>query len=183
MIGRTLLFALGICAMAAAFVPGLTEAPVTQPDEAGTGQASGAAGQPVALNAANEASSDWYAGSHTLQRQPDGHFYADARISGTSLRMMVDTGASVIALTGADAAAAGLQWDPARIAPVGTGASGTVYGVNAVLDEVEIGGIIRRGVQAVIIPEGLAVSLLGQSYLAQIKSVEIADNKMVLAAQ
>ncbi|MDC0886815.1 TIGR02281 family clan AA aspartic protease [Altererythrobacter sp.] len=180
MIGRTLLLALGISAMAAAFVPSLPNTPISQPDAPGTAKP---APQQIALNAASEATADWYAGSHTLQRQSDGHFYADARISGTSTRMMVDTGASVIALTGEDAAAAGLRWDPARIAPVGTGASGTVYGLNAMLDEVEIGGIVRRNVRAVIIPEGLAVSLLGQSYLAQIKSVEIADDKMVLAAQ
>lgn len=118
-------------------------------------------------------------GGHTLSRQFDGHFYASARVEGTGVRMMVDTGASVIALTGQDASAIGLHWNDTDVQPVARGANGTVYGVRAQLREVEIGGMVRRNVSAVIIPQGLDVSLLGQSYLSQIGSVEISGNEMV----
>ncbi|GAA4044087.1 retropepsin-like aspartic protease family protein [Parerythrobacter jejuensis] len=177
MIGRYLLLAFGLCALVIAFVPsdtGTGPAPAS-PDGEQQGD--------LSLNASTPASADWYAGTHTLARQPDGHFYADARVGGTPLRMMVDTGASVIALTGPDALAAGLSWDDAQIAQVGSGASGAVFGINTMLDEVEIGGMVRRNVRAVIIPQGLEVSLLGQSYLSQISSVKIAADKMVMDAQ
>ena len=130
--------------------------------------------------ATSQATADWNAGGHTLHRTRDGHFYAEATVDGTPMRMMVDTGASVIALTAEDAVAAGLIWDDSKVMPIGTGASGTVYGVRARLSEVEIGGIVRRNVQAVIIPEGLEVSLLGQSWLSQVDTVEIVDDRMVL---
>ena len=117
-----------------------------------------------------------------LNRQFDGHFYADSRVNGAPMRMMVDTGASVIALTGSDAYAAGLQWDSRDVRHIGQGASGPVYGVSVRLDEVEIGGMLRRNVSAVIIPQGLDISLLGQSYLSQIGSVEIENDRMSLSA-
>ena len=94
---------------------------------------------------------------------------------------MVGTGASVIALTGRDAMAAGLYWDDSEITHIGSGASGAVYGVPVRLAEVEIGGMVRRNVDAVIIPEGLGISLLGQSYLRQVGAVEIAGNQMVFS--
>ncbi|MEM6477106.1 MAG: TIGR02281 family clan AA aspartic protease, partial [Pseudomonadota bacterium] len=134
-------------------------------------------------NSGSQASADWFAGDHTLERQADGHFYASAIVDGAQVRMMVDTGASVIALTAADASAAGLYWDDSEVRMIGRGASGAVYGVPARLDEVEIGGMVRRNVDAVIIPQGLGISLLGQSYLKQISGVEIADNKMILSGR
>ena len=125
----------------------------------------------------------WYDDPYTLTREADGHFYADVALSGMRTRMLVDTGASVIALTAEDAAAAGVIWNPADIAPIGHGASGVVEGVNVVLPEVELGGVTQRDVRAVVIPEGLAISLLGQSFLSNLGSVNIANDRMVLGPQ
>ncbi|MXO91778.1 retropepsin-like aspartic protease family protein [Pontixanthobacter aquaemixtae] len=124
-------------------------------------------------------SSSWNSGGHTLQRQSDGHFYANGTVQGASTHFLVDTGASIIALTGPDAQAAGLTWSSSDIMPIGSGASGAVYGVPVMIDQVEIGGFTQRNVRAVVIPEGLEVSLLGQSFLSQIKSVEIERDRMI----
>lgn len=126
------------------------------------------------------AGADWYDGGTTLDRGHNGHFYADAYVEGTRVNFMVDTGASVIALTGADAMAAGLHWDEAKVRPIGSGASGTVYGVEAMLKQVEVGGIVQQDVPAVIIPEGLEISLLGQSFLQRLNNVTIEGDRMVL---
>lgn len=96
--------------------------------------------------------------------------------------MLVDTGASVIALTGADAQAAGIYWDESEVRPVGRGASGTVYGVPKRLDEVAIGDLSQRNVEAIIVPRGLDISLLGQSYLSRLGRVDISGNTMELSA-
>lgn len=117
-----------------------------------------------------------------LDREGDGHFYAEVVVDGVPSRMLVDTGASVIALTGDDAMAMGLFWDDADIGPVAQGANGTVYGVHAKLGHVRLGNFEAHDVQAMIIPEGLGISLLGQSFLSTINSVEIADDQMVLAS-
>ena len=122
----------------------------------------------------------WGAGETVLARAPDGHFYADVSVQGVSVRMLVDTGASVIALTAEDADAFGVAWSETDIGPVARGASGTVYGVPATLEDVRVGEIEVRRVDAVVVPDGLGISLLGQSFLSQASRVEMADDRMTL---
>lgn len=179
MLGKTITFVACICGFAFIVVPREGEQEETPKIE----QVRSETRTPWSKSpapASRQASSDWNGGDHTLRREGDGHFYADARVGGTSMRMMVDTGASVIALTGSDARAAGLHWDDSDVRPIGRGASGDVYGVATSLSEVEIGGIVRTNVSAVIIPEGLDVSLLGQSYLSKVGDVNISGDQMVL---
>ena len=116
-----------------------------------------------------------------LDRRGDGHFYADVVVDGTRTNMLVDTGASVIALTGEDAMALGLTWDSSRVEPVAQGANGAVFGVRTSLPRVSVGHFEATNVAAIIVPEGLGISLLGQSFLSQVKSVQIADNRLVLS--
>lgn len=115
-----------------------------------------------------------------LRRAGDGHFYAGVTVGGRPMTMLVDTGASVVALTGADARAAGLHWNPAQLAVVAQGASGPIRGVALTLDRVTLGGHEVHNVEAVIIPEGLPISLLGQSFLATIEPVRIEKDRMLL---
>ncbi len=115
-----------------------------------------------------------------LPRAADGHFYADVTVEGVTKEMLIDTGASVIALTGPDAEAMGLYWTEADVAPVARGASGTVYGVPITLNLVQLGDFEAQAVEAVIVPRGLGVSLLGQSFLSQVGRVEIEGEQMVL---
>jgi len=175
MLGRTLVFAAVVCGFAALAIP------MSPESELGEASGDSRGGFIAKKSSGSKAGSDWYAGDHTLDRQSDGHFYASATVDGVPVRMMVDTGASVIALTGSDAAAIGIQWDDGQVSHIGQGANGAVYGINTRLNEVEIGGITRRNVSAVIIPDGLGISLLGQSYLSQIDAVEIADDRMIMS--
>lgn len=115
-----------------------------------------------------------------LRRAGDGHFYAGVKANGHSLTMLVDTGASVVALTGADARAAGLHWNPNQLAVVAQGAGGPIRGVALKLDRVTLGQHEARDVEAVIIPDGLPISLLGQSFLATVEPVRIEKDRMVL---
>ncbi|WP_172799894.1 retropepsin-like aspartic protease family protein [Croceicoccus bisphenolivorans] len=126
-------------------------------------------------------SQDYLGGEMVLQQQSDGHFYASPSINSVPVDALIDTGASVIALTGADAEAIGLSWDQSQIRTVGRGASGPVQGVAVRLDKVELGSFEVHDVDAMIIPEGLHVTLLGQSFLSRIPEVQISDGKMRLA--
>ena len=117
-----------------------------------------------------------------LPRQSDGHFYADVMIAGVQTRMLVDTGASVIALTGADADALGLVWDEASLATVAQGANGPVKGVTTTLPAVSVGGFEASSVAAIIVPEGLHISLLGQSFLSSVDKLQIVDDRMILGS-
>ncbi|MFA6220047.1 MAG: TIGR02281 family clan AA aspartic protease [Erythrobacter sp.] len=124
----------------------------------------------------------WSAGETVLPRARNGHFYAEVAINGSPVNFLVDTGASMIALTGEDAAAAGLSWSDSDVRIVAQGASGPVYGVPVRLDRVVLGGHEAQNVEAAIIPSGLDVSLLGQSFLATIEPVRIEGDRMVLGS-
>lgn len=115
-----------------------------------------------------------------LQRQPGGHFFADARVDGHSVRFLVDTGASVVALTTADAQRMGISFDPATFTVIGRGASGDVYGTVIKLGSLTIGEHEVRDIEAAIIADGLDVSLLGQSWLSRIGTVQISGDTMTL---
>jgi aspartyl protease family protein len=117
-----------------------------------------------------------------LSRAADGHFYAGVTVGTRPVTMLVDTGASVVALTGPDARAAGLHWNQAELAVVAQGASGPIRGVARTLDRVALGSHEARGVRAVIIPEGLPISLLGQSFLSTVEPVRIEKDRMVLGS-
>lgn len=120
------------------------------------------------------------AGEVVLPRAGDGHFYAEVTVDGVSSRMLVDTGASVLALTGEDAEAMGITWQPDEVRPVARGASGAVFGVPVTLGHVQLGDFEARGVEAIVVPEGLGISLLGQSFLSQIDHVRIEGEQMIL---
>jgi aspartyl protease family protein len=123
----------------------------------------------------------WHGGQVVLDRERDGHFYAPVRVDTRDYRMLVDTGASMVALTGEDARNIGLDWDPNRLAPVARTANGVVMGVRVELPEVAVGDFVARGVDAVIIPEGLPISLLGQSFLANVQHVAISGDTLTLS--
>ncbi len=154
--------------------------PVFEAEQQLVAEVSSEADKPIVLGAAQELPSTDWAHETVLRRDGDGHFYADVTVDGVTSRMLVDTGASVVALTGEDAAAMGLYWNPAEVDTVAQGASGPVYGVNAVLPRMRLGEFEARDVRAVIIPEGLGISLLGQSFLETITNVRINDDRMVL---
>lgn len=120
-------------------------------------------------------------GEVRLDRHSDGHFYAEALVKGVPVHAVVDTGASVVALTGEDARKVGLSWNESEVEPIGRGASGTVYGVIRRVDSINVGGIMVRDLEVMVIPTGLDVTLLGQNFLNRATSVEMRGGQMVLS--
>ncbi len=114
-----------------------------------------------------------------LTREANGHFYADVELNGVPTRMLVDTGATGIALSRSDARRAGLAVSAGMFEVVGEGADGAVQGEYVVLDRVSLGSESASKVPAVVLNSG-AISLLGQSFLSEFDSVEIQGDRMVL---
>ncbi|OYY91245.1 MAG: hypothetical protein B7Y45_04475 [Sphingomonas sp. 28-66-16] len=114
-----------------------------------------------------------------IERSDNGHFYTLAEVNGSPTHFVVDTGATMVALTVEDARRAGIAVDPARFAVIGQGASGDVRGQDIMLDSVVLDGKRVSGVRGAVL-EGLPVSLLGQSYLGQLETVEINRGTMKL---
>lgn len=115
-----------------------------------------------------------------LERAGDSHFYADTEIDGTNIHMMVDSGASIVALTRRDAEAIGIDVDRLPVSGSASTAGGVVPTRSVMLDSVEIDGIEVRGVEAAVIDADMGVSLLGQSFLSKLDAVTIEGDKMTL---
>ena len=115
----------------------------------------------------------------TLNRGPDGHFYADAQVNGVTVHFLVDTGATGVALSAADARRVGLPFFHTEFAAVGRGASGEVRGKLVTLDRVSLGGKSVENVSGAIL-EGSEMSLLGQSFLSRMGTIEMTADKMVI---
>jgi aspartyl protease family protein len=116
----------------------------------------------------------------TLARAPDGHFYADALVNGAKIHVLIDTGATTVALTRADAQAAGLQFSTGDFTGKAQTAGGDVALKPVTLDRVGIGPVEARNVDAVVVDSRMTVSLLGQSWLRRVGNVQIAGDRMVL---
>jgi aspartyl protease family protein len=117
-------------------------------------------------------------GRTVLKRARDGHFYTVGMAQGRQVNFLIDTGASMVALTGSDALSLGIQWSPDELQMVGRGANGDIQGKPVMLDSLQIGDIRVENIRAVVIPTGLDVSLLGQSFLSKIGNVNINQDQM-----
>ena len=117
---------------------------------------------------------------HELWRGADGLFYADATVNGQPVRFLVDTGASTIVLTAADAQRVGA----AASASAGQLVADTAAGPSAMsavtLASVTVGPRSASEVRAAVASGGLSVSLLGLTWLAALDSVLIEGDRMVL---
>ncbi|MDE2285319.1 MAG: TIGR02281 family clan AA aspartic protease [Hyphomicrobiales bacterium] len=132
---------------------------------------------PAVNNAANPANSR----SVVVPRDGRGHFEVEARIDGRPLNFMVDTGATVIALTAADAARLGIRPAPREFLAEVRTANGTVRAAPTRLNRVEIGDLVVRDVAALVMPDGaLSDNLLGLSFLSRLRHFEYTDGKLVL---
>ena len=100
----------------------------------------------------------------------DGHYWAEAEIEGRAVRVMVDTGASVVVLTPADAARLGLKLTPADFSGTVVTASGPVRAAPVELEAVAVAGARVQRVEALVVEAGLPHSLLGMSYLGRLSS-------------
>ena len=119
--------------------------------------------------------------SISIPRDARGHFETEGRIEGQRIGFMVDTGASMIALNEASAARFGLRPTPRDYNARVTTANGTVKAAHTRLAMVEVGGIIVRDVDAMVLPdEALSENLLGLSFLSKLKRFEYANGTMVL---
>lgn len=116
----------------------------------------------------------------SIRKADDGQYWTEARVNSTTIRFLVDTGASVVALTPSDAQRAGFRpRDLIYDVPVNT-AAGRVMSAHIDLKIVSVGNVTVRDVSGVVIPKGLSHSLLGMSYLGQLQKVEATQRALIL---
>ena len=113
-------------------------------------------------------------------RASDGHYWAEADIDGHAVRLMVDTGASVVALTRADAARLGLRLAADDFTAEVSTASGAVRAAPVRLQAVAVAGARVEAVEALVVEQGLPHSLLGMSYLGRLSAFSATPSGLTL---
>jgi aspartyl protease family protein len=121
--------------------------------------------------------------SRNVSISPDGrgHFQTEGRVDGQRIEFMVDTGASVVALNEKSAARLGLYPSRGDYNATVTTANGTIKAARTRLAMLDIGGLVVRDVDAMVLPdEALSENLLGLSFLSKLKRYEYANGRLVL---
>ena len=116
----------------------------------------------------------------SLRKEGDGHFWATAYVNGQPVRFLVDTGATLVALTKQDARKIGVDTETLEETADVRTAAGKVKAANVTIDSIEIDGVTVKNVQAVVIEKGLESSLLGMSFLNRLDGYEVTPNAIVL---
>ncbi len=106
--------------------------------------------------------------STTLSADTRGHFIAEGSINGGTIRFLVDTGATSIAIPARDAMRLGIDYRKGRQGVVQTAGGPTPAWV-VKLDTVRVGDIQLANVDGVVIEQGLDVALLGMTFLNRVE--------------
>lgn len=122
-----------------------------------------------------------YSGQEHIDANRQGHFIAQFRMNGKPVEAMVDTGATIVAISKSTARRLGISVSSRDfIYPVQT-ANGTTKVARAMIDTIEIGGIRVRNVEAAVLEDKLlSGTLLGMSFLNQLKSFKVEDGELIL---
>jgi aspartyl protease family protein len=103
-----------------------------------------------------------------LAADPRGHFFVEGTVNGGRVRFILDTGATVVALPGAEADRLGIDYRKGRPGRIDT-ANGAALAWAVQLDTVKVGDIALRNVEAVVIESGLEIALLGMTFLNRVE--------------
>jgi len=116
----------------------------------------------------------------SIAKSADGHYWAEANVNGARVRFLVDTGASAVALTTADAQRLGI--DPSRLnfAYKVLTANGEAHAAAIKLGSVSVAGARVNDVDALVLDKGLDTSLLGMTYLGRLSRFEATRSSLIL---
>jgi aspartyl protease family protein len=92
---------------------------------------------------------------------------------------LVDTGATLVALSVTDAQSAGIDVDQLEFNRIVSTANGQAAAASITLDEVRVGSIVRQDVKAMV-ARGLSNSLLGMSFFSTLSKFQIENDELIL---
>ena len=111
----------------------------------------------------------------------DGHFHADAEINGRSVQVLVDTGATMVALTYEDAERAGIYVKDSDFTQRVSTANGVGRVAPVMVDRISIGDVTVRNVRGAVVERGmLASTLLGMTFLGRLSRAEMRSGILVI---
>jgi aspartyl protease family protein len=118
--------------------------------------------------------------SKAILKSADGHFWADGEVNGRTVRFLVDTGATAVALTPDDAQRLGIDPADLRYGYKVVTAGGQIRAASVRLSSLTVAGATLENVDALVIEKGLDTSLLGMTYLGRLSRFEATRGALVL---
>ena len=115
-----------------------------------------------------------------IRMAPDGHFWARVRIDGVERRMLVDSGATITALSTRTAAAAGLDVKDSLFPMILRTANGSIQAQTATVRELRFGTVVARKLPVVVSPAFGDADVLGMNFLSRLKSWRVEDGTLIL---
>lgn len=115
-----------------------------------------------------------------IRMSADGHFWAKVTIDGVNRRMLVDSGATLTALSTDTAAAASLDVRDSLIPIVLNTANGRIQARSATVRDLKLGDIVARDLPVVVSPAFGDTDVLGMNFLSKLKSWRVEGNTLIL---
>ena len=119
-------------------------------------------------------------GTVSFNRARDGHFYAEVEVNGTKIEFVIDTGATDIVLSEADAKSLGFSMQSLVYSGSASTANGDVPIARIKLDTITLGRFTDHSIPATVNGGELATSLLGMRYLQRFRKIEISGSRLTL---
>ena len=119
-------------------------------------------------------------GEVRIRMAADGHFWADATINGVRRRMLIDSGATVTAISEKTAAAAGVEGSAAPVPVVLRTANGMAPARAASVEELRLGNILARDLKVVVSPAFGDMEVIGMNLLSKLASWRVEGRTLIL---
>ena len=110
----------------------------------------------------------------------DGHYWLKAEVNGEPVNFMIDTGATLTAVSSKVADRVGLEPRRGGIPITLNTANGTISAQIATMDELRFGNVAARGLDAVIAPNLGDTSVIGMNLLSRLKGWRVEEGTMIL---
>lgn len=110
----------------------------------------------------------------------DGHFWVRVKLGEVERRMLVDSGATVTAISIDTAQQAGIEPNANLVPVVMQTANGSVAAQTAIAPELRIGNVVARDLPVVISPAFGDMNVLGMNFLSRLKSWRVEDGVLIL---
>lgn len=115
-----------------------------------------------------------------IRMSPDGHFWANATIGGVTRRLLVDSGATVTALSADTAKSVGLRVERPLFPVLIQTANGQVSAQTATVAELTLGNVVARDLPVVVSPAFGDTDVLGMNFLSRLKAWRVEGQTLVL---